>query len=73
MEDIQTNEPRPFIDMVMERLEDHAELKAKYADTDSLTGDPMMQTAVWAIMNAIDARERARRSFEQYPSRREDS
>jgi len=43
----------PFVDKVTARLEQYPELSDKYAD--KLYGDPLMQTAVWVILDVADA------------------
>ena len=40
--------------MVKNRLEGYPQLKRKFQD--QLDGDPLMQTAVWTILDVIDIR-----------------
>lgn len=48
----------PFVDQVKKRVEGYPLLRRRFLD--QLDGDPMLQTAVWAIIDVIDSRFKAK-------------
>jgi hypothetical protein len=53
----------PFVDLCKRRVEGYVHLKRKYYDR--LDADPMLQTAVWSIMNVIDAKFKVRMVYRE--------